>query len=148
MEHVVDKDVALNEIRRVLKPGGRLIITVPNLNADGTWWGRLLRLTKVRKFEPMKIFSQKELKKHGDSHVREFTAISLKKWLGDSGFEVERITTVSFIDGPYMDFILKIPLHIGFLRESIILFENILTRLDLHFGRHLVVRASLLKTKL
>lgn len=79
LEHVFDKDMALKEVLRVLKKGGILLITVPNLNADGTWWGRFLRFLRIRKFKSLENFSQKELFKHGDSHVREFDIKSLKK---------------------------------------------------------------------
>ncbi len=141
LEHVFDKDKALVELHRVLKPGGTLIITVPNLNADGTWWGRLLRLLGFRSFTPMDVFSQDELHKHGDSHVREFSKKTMTEWLESRVFRVEDVTTVSFIDGPKMDFLLKVPLHTPPLRWLIIKFEQLLTVLRLTWGRHLVVKA-------
>jgi len=142
LEHVFDKDLALSELRRILKPEGSLIITVPNLNADGTWWGRLLRLLGLRKFTPMTEFSQSELKKHGDSHVREFSGKTMTNWLSNQGFKVVKISSASFVDGPYMDILLKVPLHIGPLRQLIIWLEKALTKTGLLFGRHLVVEAQ------
>ena len=88
LEHVFDKDTALREMLRVLRPGGTLVITVPNLNADGTLWGRFLRLIGVRSFVPMTEFSDKELKNHGDAHVREFTRVSLTKWLKTNNLKI------------------------------------------------------------
>jgi len=40
MEHIIDPEPLLKEVARLLKPGGRLIISVPNLN---TWQHRLLK---------------------------------------------------------------------------------------------------------
>jgi ubiquinone/menaquinone biosynthesis C-methylase UbiE len=140
LEHVSDKNTALKELLRVLKNGGNLIITVPNLNSDATLWGRFLRLIKKRKFVPLENFSNEDLIKHGDAHVREFNRQSLKEWLQDNNLEVLNIKSVSFIDGPYIDFLLKVPLHITFLRNLIIYFEKFLTHLNLFLGRNLIVK--------
>jgi ubiquinone/menaquinone biosynthesis C-methylase UbiE len=141
LEHVFDKDQALKEVLRVLKPGGFLIISVPYLNADATLWGRFLRRLGLRKFTPLEDFSQKSLFKHGDSHVREFNIKTMRDWLEKNGLQVEIIRTVSFIDGPYFDTLLKIPLHIPPLRWLTIKFEKLLSWLNLPFGRHMIVRA-------
>lgn len=141
LEHVFDKDIALQEIHRVLKPGGSLIISVPNMNADATWWGRFLRKIGKRKFISLEHFSQDELKKHGDSHVREYTKKSLSEWVEMNGFTVVDIKSASFIDGPYMDWLLKVPLHVGFLRKFIIYFEKYLTDKNYFYGRHLILKA-------
>ena len=142
LEHVFDKDIALQEVKRVLKPGGILVISVPNMNADATWWGRFLRKIGKRKFISLEHFSQDELKKHGDSHVREYTKESLCNWLEANGFSVVDIKSASFIDGPYMDWLLKVPLHTGFLRKLIINFEKYLTDKNYFYGRHLVLKAK------
>jgi len=142
LEHVFDKDVALNELVRVLRPGGKLIITVPNLNADATLWGRLLRALKIRKFVPIEVFSKDELAKHGDAHVREFSRASMRSWLSSRGLEVKRIQTISFIDGPkWFEFLLKAALHIKPLQKLIIGLEKMLTRSNMALGRHLIVEA-------
>lgn len=143
LEHVFNKDTALAELKRVLKPGGKLIITVPNLNADGTLWGRFLRLISLRNFKPLEDFSMEEINKHGDAHVREFNTKTLSDWLTSKGFRVEKIGTVSFIDGPYFDFLLKIPLHWKPTQRLIILIERLLSLSGLPWGRHLTVRAKL-----
>ncbi|OHA88557.1 MAG: hypothetical protein A2653_03355 [Candidatus Zambryskibacteria bacterium RIFCSPHIGHO2_01_FULL_43_25] len=142
LEHVFDEDIALNELLRILAPNGSLIITVPNLNADGTLWGRFLRLIKLRIFRPMTEFSHKNLRKHGDSHVREFTTRTMKEWLKSRGLLIQTIKTVSWIDGPYFDFLLKVPLHITIWRNFIIWFEERLAKTGLPFGRHMILKVS------
>jgi len=140
LEHVVNRDVVLKELIRVLKQNGFLVITVPNLNADATLWGRFLRLLDIRKFRPLEDFSEKALNEHGDAHVREFDKSGLISWLEDNKLKVLDIKSVSFIDGPYFDFLLKFLLHVKFLRKMIICLEKFLTELNLFFGRHLIVK--------
>jgi ubiquinone/menaquinone biosynthesis C-methylase UbiE len=140
LEHVFNKNTALKELIRVLKQGGFLVVTVPNLNADATWWGRFLRLLRIRKFRPLENFSEQALNEHGDAHVREFDKSSLVNWLRDNKLKVLDVKSVSFIDGPYFDFLLKFPLHINFFQKIIIYLEKFLTNLNLYFGRHLVIK--------
>lgn len=141
LEHVFDKDEALGELSRVLKTNGTILITVPNMNADGTWWGRLLRFLGLRKFTPITDFSQEALKKHGDCHVREFTGRSLSDWLSKNNFAVKNLKSASFIDGPWIDTLLKVPLHIKPMRSFLIWLEKKLIASGFLWGRHLVLEA-------
>ncbi len=141
LEHVSNKDEAMYQLLRVLKKTGMLIVTVPNLNADATWWGRLLRFLGVRKFQSFTQYSEQEITDHGDAHVREFNSQSLQAWLKSYGLEILEISSVSFLDGPGFDFLLKFPLHLGFLQKLVIKFEQWLTNLGLVWGRHLIVKA-------
>ena len=143
LEHVFDKDLALRELLRVLKPSGVLLITVPNLNADATLWGSFLRRLGVRKFKPIDVFSKEELGQHGDAHVREFSKDSLKQWLEDGGMRIIDFKSVSFIDGPrWFEFLLKILLHIKITQRVIINLEKAITEKNLFRGRHLIVSAT------
>ena len=142
LEHVFDKNVAINELIRTLKKDGILVITVPNYNADGTLWGRLLRMLGFRKFQPLQDFSKEDLIRHGDAHVREFDRRKMTQWLESKGLNVVKIQSVSFIDGPCFDFLLKFPLHIVFLKRLIIEIEKKLSNLNIFYGRHLVVGAK------
>lgn len=142
LEHVFDFDLALLELKRVLKSQATLVITVPNLNADATIWGRFLRLLKIRQFKPITNFSSESLALHGDAHVREFTAKVAAEKLGAQGFDVKLIRTASFIDGPGIDLIMKFLLKVPFLRSLIIKSENILTNRGWLLGRHLIIKAQ------
>jgi ubiquinone/menaquinone biosynthesis C-methylase UbiE len=80
LEHL-NHDEALSEIRRVLKPGGSVIITVPNdlvytLTRLATFRWRLALRPRIQTalYPPM--------------HVRQWTPRAIKEWLERSGFEV------------------------------------------------------------
>ena len=77
LEHVRDVQLLLSEVRRVLRPGGRLAVTTPA-------HGRLTGLDVLvrgfeRRFPPL------------SPHVRFFTQRSLGGLLAEMGFEVERL---------------------------------------------------------
>ncbi|MFH8367575.1 class I SAM-dependent methyltransferase [Streptomyces sp. NPDC018031] len=87
IEHLVDPDAALDELRRVLRPGGHLLLSTPNLAA---WYNRGLLLAGVQP-----VFSEVSLRGvHGRpgsqvvGHLRLYTARALRGFLTASGFEV------------------------------------------------------------
>jgi SAM-dependent methyltransferase len=77
VEHVADTARWLSEVRRVLAPGGRLLVTAPDHGL-----ARRLRLA-VRGFEA-------HFDPLGD-HLRFYTRRSLRSVLGDFGFTETRI---------------------------------------------------------
>ncbi|WP_329547805.1 class I SAM-dependent methyltransferase [Streptomyces sp. NBC_01356] len=95
IEHLVDPDSALDEIRRVLRPGGHLMLSTPNLAA---WYNRALLLAGVQP-----VFSEVSLRAiHGRpgkevvGHLRLYTARALREFVTASGFEVERLRGAPF----------------------------------------------------
>ena len=85
IEHLVDTDQVLAEARRVLVPGGLLLITTPNLAA---WFNRILLLIGVQP-----VFSEVSLKgiygRPGSDpvgHLRLFTKRALVDLLHAHGF--------------------------------------------------------------
>jgi SAM-dependent methyltransferase len=75
IEHVRDTAAWLSEVRRVLAPGGRLLLSTP-------YHGRLsLALLAIRPGGPRAHFDPR-----GD-HLRFYTAASLRALLADFGFE-------------------------------------------------------------
>ncbi|MFE0672411.1 class I SAM-dependent methyltransferase [Streptomyces sp. NPDC058867] len=95
VEHLVDPDAALDEIRRVLRPGGHLMLSTPNLAA---WYNRGLLLAGVQP-----VFSEVSLRAiHGRpgrevvGHLRLYTARALKEFVAASGFEVVRLAGAPF----------------------------------------------------
>ncbi|MCT2590283.1 class I SAM-dependent methyltransferase [Streptomyces sp. N2-109] len=99
IEHLVDPDSALDELRRVLRPGGHLLLSTPNLAA---WYNRGLILAGVQP-----VFSEVSLRGiHGRpgsqvvGHLRLYTARALRSLLPASGFEIVRITGAPYHDVP------------------------------------------------
>ncbi|MEV0278938.1 methyltransferase domain-containing protein [Streptomyces sp. NPDC050610] len=99
IEHLVDPDGALEEIRRVLRPGGHLLLSTPNLAA---WYNRALLLAGVQP-----VFSEVSLRQiHGRpgtqvvGHLRLFTARALRELLTASGFAAVRLAGAPYHDVP------------------------------------------------
>lgn len=87
IEHVADVAPWLSEVRRVLRPGGRLLVTTPH-HGPGT----LLRLAVSRRafaehFEPR------------SDHVRFYSPATLRALLGDLGFSVEETRLAGGVPG-------------------------------------------------
>ncbi|MFJ9667498.1 class I SAM-dependent methyltransferase [Streptomyces sp. NPDC101219] len=95
LEHLVDPDAALDEIRRVLRPGGHLMLSTPNLAA---WYNRALLLAGVQP-----VFSEVSLRGiHGRpgsevvGHLRLCTARALREFVTASGFTVVELRGAPF----------------------------------------------------
>lgn len=93
IEHLINHELFLKEIHRLLKPGGYLIISTPNI----AWWG--YRLEAVLGRPP---------KKEG-YHLRFFTHHSLIRLLRRSGFKI--IKTNSFTTLPFLNRYLPKPIY-------------------------------------
>jgi len=97
IEHVVDTDAVLEEARRVLVPGGALVLSTPNLAA---WYNRALLAVGVQP-----VFSEVSLRgiygrpgREVVGHLRLFTRRALSELLAASGFE-----EVGIVGAPYHD---------------------------------------------
>lgn len=94
IEHILETRLFLKEINRVLKVGGELILSTPNL---ASLWNRIsLLFGSGRGFAPWRIFKGKSAYNPPSSlaypyqniHIRFFTFGSLKEILEKSGFRV------------------------------------------------------------
>ena len=99
IEHLVDTDAALAEARRALVPGGRLLLSTPNLAA---WYNRVLLVLGIQP-----LFTEVSL--HGIygrpgravvGHLRLFTRRALQELLGAAGFVEIKITGAPYHDVP------------------------------------------------
>lgn len=95
IEHLVDTDLALEEARRVLAPGGLLLVTTPNLAA---WFNRALLGAGVQpvfsEVSTRKIYGRPGTEVVG--HLRLFTRRALVELLADLGFADIRVAGAPF----------------------------------------------------
>ena len=99
IEHLVDPDGAVAEVRRVLRPGGSLLLSTPNLAA---WYNRGLLAFGIQP-----VFSEVSLRgvfgRPGSvvaGHLRLFTRRALTEFLTASGFRCVTVTGARYHDVP------------------------------------------------
>jgi SAM-dependent methyltransferase len=99
IEHLVDPDGAIAEIRRVLRPGGSLLLSTPNLAA---WYNRGLLAVGIQP-----VFSEVSLQgvfgRPGHvvaGHLRLFTRRALTGFLAASGFRCVSVAGARYHDVP------------------------------------------------
>jgi SAM-dependent methyltransferase len=100
IEHLVDPDSALDEARRVLRPGGTLLLSTPNLAA---WYNRgLLALGVQPLFTEVSlrdVFGRPGSQVAG--HLRLFTRRALVGLLAARGFGSIHVSGASYHDVPW-----------------------------------------------
>jgi SAM-dependent methyltransferase len=99
IEHLVDTDSAIEEAHRVLKPGGSLLLSTPNLAA---WYNRgLLALGIQPVFSEVSlrsVFGRPGSQVAGHLHI--FTRRALVEILAANGLEVLRVRGARYHDVP------------------------------------------------
>ncbi len=103
IEHLfADPMHMMSEINRILKPGGHLVLTTPNL-------GSLRAISAILQgyhpsFFPAYIRPRKEGEEAEARHNREYVPMEIQHLLTDAGFEVLRLETGEFLEEPHPEF--------------------------------------------
>jgi len=122
LEHVVDSDGLLLEIKRVLKKNGVLILTVPNI---ANWYNRLIMMFG---YLPLYVESGSRAS-YGtpfgeiNGHVKAFTKRSLIQMVKANGFEVETVQGSGYSRTKmeqYNKGVLKIGMRLFFIAEKVL----------------------------
>ena len=99
IEHLVDTDAAAEEVRRILRPGGTLLLSTPNLAA---WFNRGLISLGIQP-----VFSEVSMRgiygrpgREVVGHLRLFTRRALVEFLRARGFACERVCGAPYHDVP------------------------------------------------
>lgn len=134
IEHLADPRRALGEIRRVLRPGGQVLLSVPNV---GHWYPRARAAMGIFGYDRRGILDE--------THLRFFTRTTLRRLVTTAGFDVleERWTglplgTISEADGRKRRVARWIDGRLVMLRPTLFGYQQVL-RLTPHVADTVVV---------
>jgi SAM-dependent methyltransferase len=103
IEHLfTDPMHMMSEINRILKPGGHLVLTTPNIGSLRAVSAILLGYHPS--FFPAYIRPRKADEEAEARHNREYVPMEIQHLIEDSGFELVRLETGEFLDEPHPEF--------------------------------------------
>lgn len=103
IEHLfTDPMHMMSEINRILKPGGHLVLTTPNIGSLRSVSAILLGYHPA--FFPAYIRPRKDGEEAEARHNREYVPMEIQHLLTDAGFEPVLLETGEFLDEPHPEF--------------------------------------------
>jgi glycosyltransferase involved in cell wall biosynthesis/SAM-dependent methyltransferase len=100
IEHLFEDPMhMMSEINRILKPGGHLVLTTPNIGSLRSVSAILLGYHPA--FFPAYIRPRKEGEEAEARHNREYVPMEIQHLLTDAGFHMELLETGEFLDEPH-----------------------------------------------
>ena len=103
IEHLfVDPMHMMSEINRILKPGGHLVLTTPNIGSLRSVSAILLGYHPS--FFPAYIRPRGDDEETEARHNREYVPMEVQHLLTDSGFDIVLLETGEFLDAPHPEF--------------------------------------------
>ncbi len=92
----------MSEISRILKHGGHLVLTTPNIGSLRSVSAILLGYHPS--FFPAYIRPRNDDEETEARHNREYVPMEIQHLLTDSGFDMVRLETGEFLDAPHPEF--------------------------------------------
>ncbi len=103
IEHLFEDPMhMMSEINRILKPGGHLIMTTPNIGSLRSVSAILLGYHPA--FFPAYIRPRKAGEEAEARHNREYVPMEIQHLLTDAGFQLVLLETGEFLDEPHPEF--------------------------------------------
>jgi SAM-dependent methyltransferase len=99
IEHLVDPDVAVGEIARILKPEGIFILTTPNLASLANRFSLLFGFAPTNYHPSNRRHGTLFGVKNASWHKSVFTIGAMKGFLKEHGFKVEKVEGFSYQKG-------------------------------------------------
>lgn len=129
IEHVVGSPRRfVQEVRRVLKPGGHFFVGTPNINA----WAKIIRQFRHSDVYDSKPYSQNFEPRHFMCHVYEYSPWKIKELFKSEGYQIVDLRTWDpypsdprSLRSRFLRCLVSASLFLaGYIKESLLMFRN------------------------
>lgn len=99
VEHQEDPGAIIDEIRRILRPGGILVLSTPNLkNLQRELFLSALYRRRMKKYPdfPLNLGWHERMVYGGNTHFKEYSLKEMKDFLAEHGFRIKKVIGTLF----------------------------------------------------